>query len=707
MAEQPPIRTGLLDFFRKSQGCQFIIPVYQRNYTWTSGKEVAQYLQDLKSVLEGEYSNHFLGILIYLDTPIDSFTREFSVIDGQQRLTTTFIILYAIKALLKEKGDEAAISNLDGQYLTNPFSDDKMKYKLKPLVSDDEIYQKIVEEKFDEIKESDSNVYKNYVYVLTKLRKCIESGYSANDILMALNKLYVVCVPISEEDNAQKIFESINATGVKLTASDLIRNFILMDLQSDIQDEYYKEYWKKIEDYVSSDSKKLELFFRMYLAAKTWTLPNKSAIYRDFVNWVKESGYETEELLKDAMKYAESYYSIYRRDVSDLDSAVRDTIKEFRRILSDMPAPALMEFYILYKNGEINEKTFSALVQLINCYLIRRSLCNLDTSNITRMFPTFIRDVLTECNGDYTSIVDISAKNLVLKNAGNAMYMPTDVQMRDAIENANMYNLRNTLRIFFDKLELTNNPAPVDLSAVSVEHIMPQAMPKAWLSDLNIDEETYQYNLHRLGNLTLAAKPDNSAMGAKLWEYKNAILKSTNHLKINEMILQVERWNVQEIDNRTKELIEKMIELYPYPQISDDVIQREEIFLEYKEAIAVGYFSLEDGSVEVDTGSVLAMRDDVANFQSVEDYRQDLLEEGYIAEIDGKLQFIKPYIFYSNSKMSTALSVSASVIAHGNKNGWQYWKDKTGNVIDSNKKIKALFGGTAEVKDEEEQNFVE
>ena len=394
MAEQqPPIRTGLLDFFRKSQGCQFVIPVYQRNYTWTAGKEVAQYLEDLTSVLKGEYSNHFLGILIYLDTPIDSFTREYSVIDGQQRLTTTFIILYAIKAILKEKGDEVSINNLDGQYLTNPYAEDKMKYKLKPLVADDEVYQKIVEEKFDEIKEDESNVYKNYLYVISKLKALLGDGYSANDILMALNKLYVVCVPISEEDNAQKIFESINATGVKLTASDLIRNFILMDLQSDVQEKYYKDYWKKIEDYISSDSKKLESFFRMYLAVRTHSLPNKSAIYRNFVSWVKDSKVETENLLKDIVQYAEAYYSIYRRDINELDSAIRESIKEFRRILSEMPAPALMELYLIYKKKDITEETFSQLVQMINCYLIRRALCDLDTSSITRMFPTFIRDV--------------------------------------------------------------------------------------------------------------------------------------------------------------------------------------------------------------------------------------------------------------------------------------------------------------------------
>ena len=697
---QPPIRTGLLDFFRKSQGCQFVIPVYQRNYTWTSGKEVAQYLEDLTSVLNGEYTNHFLGILIYLDTPIDSFTREYSVIDGQQRLTTTFIILYAIKALLKERGEDSAVSNLEGQYLTNPYSDDKMKYKLKPLVADDEVYQQIVEEKFDEITKTESNVYKNYVYVMNRLRVIMGQGYSPNDILMALNKLYVVCVPISEDDNAQKIFESINATGVKLTASDLIRNFILMDLKSEIQDKYYKEYWKKIEEFISSDSKKLELFFRMYLTVKTWNLPNKNAIYRNFVTWVKNSGNSVEDILKDIVRYAEAYYCIYRKDIPSLDSAIRDSVKEFRRILSEMPAPALMTFYLLYKDGQINEITLSKLIEMINCYLLRRYLCNLDTKNITRMFPTFIRDVMEDCNGDYSNIVDIAAKNLVLKNVGNMMYMPSDAQMHDMIDSANMYSLKLILRIFLDKLELSDNPAPVDLSSLSVEHIMPQSMPKAWLTELGIDEETYQANLNRLGNLTLAAKPDNSAMGDKLWEYKNAILKSTSHLKINEEILKANTWNIESINNRTTELIDKMIELYPYPVVSESVVQKEPIFLDYKDAYAIGFLSLEDGSVEIDVGSILGTREDASSFPNVEEYRQELIDDGIIAEIDGNLQFVNPYIFYSSFKNSTALSTSASVIAHGSKNGWLYWKDKNGNPLKENATIQAKFGDPIENDDE-------
>ncbi|NLK43060.1 MAG: DUF262 domain-containing protein, partial [Tissierellia bacterium] len=157
---QPPMRTGLLDFLKNSSGCQFVIPVYQRNYTWTAGKEVKQLLEDFKNVLERKYSNHFLGIIIYLDTPIDFSSREFSVIDGQQRLTTIFLLLYSIRTMLKEQDEIDAINSLDGQYLTNPFATNKkIKYKLKPLVSDDDVYQYIVNDKIDKNQNKESKIF--------------------------------------------------------------------------------------------------------------------------------------------------------------------------------------------------------------------------------------------------------------------------------------------------------------------------------------------------------------------------------------------------------------------------------------------------------------------------------------------------------------------------------------------------------------------
>lgn len=220
-SQQAPVKTGLLDFFRTSSGNQFVIPVYQRNYTWTANKEVKQYFEDLENIIDGTYDKHFLGIMIYLDTPINFKSREFSIIDGQQRLTTTFLILYAVKALMRENGLEQDANALEMQFLVNQYVDDKLKYKLKPLVADDQVYQQIVNDKFDDITEKNSNIYKNYCWNKKKLEKLLDK-YSFDNILMALNQLYVVCIPVSKEDHPQKIFESINSTGAKLVASDLI-----------------------------------------------------------------------------------------------------------------------------------------------------------------------------------------------------------------------------------------------------------------------------------------------------------------------------------------------------------------------------------------------------------------------------------------------------------------------------------------------------
>lgn len=562
-----PRRVGLMNLLMSSTGCQFVIPVYQRNYTWSADREVKQYLNDLSRVLKKEYKNHFMGILIYLEKSIDFSTRELSVIDGQQRLTTTFLTIYAIREMFKNSGELDRVQQLDGQYLTNPYHKDKIKYKLKPLVADDDVYRCIVEDRLSDNENEQSLIYKNYVYIRSYLEGLVANGYTANDILLALDKLYVVCVPISEEDNAQKIFESINATGVKLTAADLIRNFLLMNLDSDTQDKFYAQYWRKIEENISMDSKDLEMFFRMYLAVKTYALVPKNGVYRSFVDWVENRKVSTDLLFKELLDYAKIYHSINSAPTASLDKTLRVAITDFRKIKSDLPISIIIEFYRLYNIGIIKADVLGQLIQAINAYLIRRNICDMDSQNISKLFPTILRRVMEKCDGDYTDIVSVLNQEMVGNNAGTSgSYMPTDAQMHDALFSANVYG-RPTLRIILDRLELSNNPAPVDLSALSIEHLMPQTPTEEWLEELDVDEENYMANLHRLGNLTLAAKPDNSAMSNQLWDYKNEILKSTAHLKMNMELLSIPKWTIKCIDDRTETLIKRICEIFPYPEV--------------------------------------------------------------------------------------------------------------------------------------------
>lgn len=690
---QPPIRTGLLDFIKNSTGSQFAIPVYQRNYTWTAGKEVKQYLDDLKSVLKNEYPNHFLGIIIYLDTPIDYATREFSVIDGQQRLTTTFLILYAIRAIMKEQNKKDAINNLDGQFLTNPFSNNyEMKYKLKPLVADEDAYQYIVNDKIEEIENKDSKIYKNYRYILNFIKE-LNERYDYNQILLALNKLYVVCIPLSKDDNSQKIFESINSAGLKLTASDLIRNFLLMDLSNDLQEKYYKDYWIELEKYLTDDSKKLEDFFRFYLAVKNKTLPNKNAIYKEFIKWYKinENELEREGIFKDIIKYCKYYHEIYHKDLDVIENDLKGAISEFRKILSDMPAPFLMGFLDLYYNKQISVDQLSESIYIINNYLIRRALCDLDTSNISRMFPPLLKDVKEECNGDYSNIVDVLKKNLVFKNINNGMYVPDDKQLHDLIINSNMYKIKSTLRIFFDKLEHDNNPAPVNLKELNVEHLMPQTPTKEWYDELKINEDEYQRNVNRLGNLTLTAKIDNSKMQNKIWTYKNDILSDTSHLIMNQALLEKDIWDIEAITLRTEELIMEINRLFPYPQTNSKTIRTKEIFINSNGISASGCFYIDNGDVKIYAGSELYKFKNSERYPNIEKKRQELLDEGIIFDDGKKMVFKKPYMVNAKTKSDSALSSSAELILHSSRNGWECWLNSEEIPLKNIKEIASLY----------------
>lgn len=460
---------------------------------------------------------------------------------------------------------------------------------------------------------------------------------------------------------------------------------------------------EKIEEYLTGDSKKLELFFRMFIACKNKNLSNTNAVYSDFKEWFSKESEKSniEDILKNIVQYAKYYYIIYKKPVEEINPIINKSIEEFRKVLSDMPAPFLMEIYslteIVNENGKplVSFEQLKEIIDIVNTYLIRRSICGLDTSDITRLFPTLLKDVLRECEqkNDYVNIVEYTKKNLINKQRGKSAYMPDDEQLRTYLESANVYNLRLTLKIIFDKIELYNNSAPVDLKKLSIEHLMPQTPTQEWLNALNVDEITYEKNLHRLGNLTLATKPDNSKMGNKPFDYKKEILADTAHLTMNMYILNIKNWSIDEIDKRTDILIDQIIKLYPYVSASNDFIAKHDISLDWDNVYAIATFYEEDGSVEVLSGSTVVKYTENNSGEWQYDIYNNLIEEGIIKETETGAIFIKNYLFTAQKMNSTALSVSAGVILCGNKNGWEYWKDENGKPLNDDKDLKKRVTG--------------
>jgi uncharacterized protein with ParB-like and HNH nuclease domain len=221
----------------------FKVPVYQRNYDWTN-IQCEKLFQDIMKAGENN-RQHFTGTVVYIDDVNGgSGLNEVLIIDGQQRITTMYILLKALYDA--SKGVSARIEDEVQEVMFNRHCDEKYKVKLKPVKTDNEQLMLLIKDKVDKM-DRNSNVYKNYVIFKNLIEATVAKGHELNDILEGIKKLEIVEIILDklQGDEPQKIFESINSTGLELSLADLIRNYLLMDDEN--QDELYEEYWLEIE----------------------------------------------------------------------------------------------------------------------------------------------------------------------------------------------------------------------------------------------------------------------------------------------------------------------------------------------------------------------------------------------------------------------------------------------------------------------------
>ena len=658
-------------FIKEAFGSQYVIPVYQRNYTWKKNKQVRQLLDDIERILQGEAKKHFIGTIVYVIVNTDFIVRERAVVDGQQRLVTMFLIAHALKRIAQEKGENAIAQTITNNYLENA-TNDKYKYRLQPSVADDDAYSYIAKDQISEF-EGHSLIMENYKYLYSELSSLVEK-YSLMAVINAVRELYIVRIELDDNDDAQQIFESINSTGEKLTAADLIRNFIMMNRTNDEQENIYEVYWLKLEK-IFPESKKMAEFFRFYLATKTYTLTTEKELYSAFKIFWKEKicSATYNEILGDLLNYARHFERLYLSNSTDELGVV---LQDYRKLQSYMPAPFIIRMFEHYRVGEISKTQTLSILKLLNTYLIRRYINGQDTSAISRFFPGYLKNVENQIKEDnsFDNIVDICTYWLVSENKGKAAFMPDDNQIRTYLETANAYALSN-IRWVLDKIETHNNPVPVQLNALSIEHIMPQTQNEYWYGITNLDEDEYIKVVNLLGNLTLAAIPDNSRMGNNDFDYKKQVLDSTKHLKLNSPIVQKSSWTIDDIKERTSELTEKIIEIFPYIKTNYSAVKYQtnrNITLSAKGIRATGYLN-EDNTLTVYAGSQVFWKT-LPFAETLKEKREELLEADVVELSTGEYKFTQNYTFKSPS-------TATDFILGGSNNGWLYWKDCNDQVI--------------------------
>ncbi len=682
-----PVRTGLSDFIKTTMGSQFVIPVYQRTYTWIPEKETARFMNDLEDLLEKRAENHFLGIIIYMESKISAMFRQLQIVDGQQRLTTCFLFLLALKRVAEEKKDKMVSGMIDDYYLYNRHVSSQGQLRLKPAVSNDDTYARLVYGSSKDLsrKEKESGVYRNYEYIRKRILE-LSGKYSLLEILDCLSRMDILEFPLSDSDNAQQIFESINSTGAPLTSADLIRNYILMNHTDDVQERYYKLYWEPLEeDY--PESRKLEEFFRYYLACKTYDLLSRKDVYEGFKAYWNKDKKDTEPKLREINRYCRYYHDIYEGPVEN--KAVEAALKDFRKTDFRMPAPFLMEMYHLYDEGIISDQIFIGEIRLIDSYLVRRALCGNDNSSLSRYFPTLLRAVKNSYQKNRKQdLLTITKVCLISFNKGKSLAMPTDDQIRKTLREINAYSLM-CIRPVLERIEHHGATAAVDTSDLNIEHIMPRHPNKWWLKNAGMeDEDDYTNHVNLIGNLTLCAIYDNTKMGNEDFAFKKKVLSKTLHIRMNTSVLKKKTWTKEDILKRCNELAEEIIRIYPYngtngsrketklSLMNDDDI----IILTAPTVNARAIFhSLTD--IEVLSGSTMKAYGNREMKTNKEVFRS-LYEQGILREDDeGRIQF-------EQSRHFSSLNEAAQFLMHRGGENSQAWTNEDGSVIDLSKKEK-------------------
>ena len=399
----------LNQFIGGNNSTQFVIPIYQRNYVWEK-KNVEQLLFDIEKMIpliNNEEEFHFFGSIVYIDTLHKGSFNEWTIIDGQQRLTTIFLLLQALKNVYPD-----SYKIISKKYLLNDEdiinTDNELdRYRLKPLVSDDNVYIKIANNNIENmsIEEKTSNVYKAYVTIKNQLSNW-KDKYDVDTILSALDKFRIVWIQLEKNENPQQVFESINSTGVNLTAADLIRNFVLMNKDDETQTNLYKNYWKNIEfNYV--ETKNLKEFFRNYVSIKEKDTIADREVYERFKNeYIKlNKDIDEETILNNIMDYSKYYY--YIKNKFDNDNEIESALQDYRNSKSNMPNIVLMETMNLYfKENRISKIDLINTINLLTSYNVRRNIAGEESKSISNMFGNLLGRILMYFNEDIMNYYD-------------------------------------------------------------------------------------------------------------------------------------------------------------------------------------------------------------------------------------------------------------------------------------------------------------
>ena len=559
---------ALLAFLKKSP--QFVIPIYQRTYSWTE-KECRQLWDDIvRTGSNDAISVHFIGSIVYIEAGLSQVSHQepLLVIDGQQRLTTVTLLLAALANALgdSEPMDGFSARKLRNYYLLNPEETGERHFKLLLSQTDKATLTTIVSG--DEHPENYSIRVKQNFAMFEELIAGCNGNLTA--VCAGLAKLVVVDIALNrDQDNPQLIFESMNSTGRELSQADLIRNFILMGLEPVLQTRLYEHFWRPMEVAFGQEAYNthFDAFMRHYLTVKTGEIPRLDEVYEAFKGYARspktaEAGVEA--LVKDIRDFARYFCAMALGD--EPDSELSLALHDLRELKVDVAFPFLLELYHDYATGVLPKADFVEAVRLVEAYVFRRAICAIPTNSMNKTFGTFTKALKKD-----RYLESIKAHFL---NLPSYRRFPKDDEFQRDIQTRDLYNFRSR-SYWLRRFENYGRKERVAVDEYTIEHIMPQNedLSASWKNALGQDwERVHETWLHTLGNLTLTGY--NSEYSDKPFIEKRDMPGGFREspLKVNAGLGQLGQWNEEAIKARAGQLAAAALNVWPAPDLPSEIL---------------------------------------------------------------------------------------------------------------------------------------
>lgn len=563
------VEAKLFGFLQKTT--QFVIPIYQRPYSWTL-RQCAQLWKDVVAAHDTSVSGHFLGSVVYIERGIYQVTTipQLLVIDGQQRLTTVSLLLAALVQALKGTGsaeDAATASKLENYYLFNSMETGEARYKLILTRADKETFIALIEgRKLPD--DASTNLVNNFSF----FQNAIESTkLSPTEIATALQKLLVVDIALDHQhDNPQLIFESLNSTGLDLSQADLIRNFVLMSLSREEQEKLYEEHWYPMERRFG-DTEYAELFDRFmrdYLTVELGSIPNIKEVYTAFKQYVHdERGKQSlQELVANVGTF--SGYFVKLANAADESEEVNEIIRDINSLKVDVAYPFLLELYRDYDAGLLKREELVEIFKIVENYVFRRSICGIPTNSLNTTFATIGKEI------DKKNYLESAKLAFLVKDSYRRF--PDNDEFKREFVNKDVYNLRNR-NYLLRKLENHGRKEPVVVEEYTIEHVMPQNenLSPEWKASLGEDwERIHKTYLHTIGNLTLTGY--NSELSDRPFKEKQTMPGgfADSPIRLNRFLAKHDYWDEASIQQRADELAKQALEIWPMPTVPEAMLQQ-------------------------------------------------------------------------------------------------------------------------------------